>query len=109
MPAEFHFHSEALFEYAEATEFYVREASLRVADAFVTAIENALAKVAAAPERWRIIDEPEIRRYVLSKFPFIIYYRWESNTQMVVIYAVMHTSRDPLYWRERKGQPSVPP
>jgi len=42
MAASFSFHPEALFEYAEAANYYLREASVRVADGFVAAVESAL-------------------------------------------------------------------
>lgn len=101
MAAKLRFHTEALFEYAEATRFYLREASPRIASRFVDALEAAISSITAAPAQWRIVDDPEVRRYVLSRFPFVIYYGWEPTKEQVVIYAVMHTSRDPGYWRER--------
>ena len=75
--------------------------SARVAEAFVTAVEFAIAALVAAPGRWRAVEEPEIRRYVFSRFPFVIYYRWEPHHERVTIYAVMHCSREPGYWRHR--------
>ena len=104
MAASYSFHPEALFEYAEASNYYLREASPRVAEAFVTAVEFAIAALVAAPERWRIVEEPEIRRYVFSRFPFVIYYRWEPQREGVTIYAVMHCSREPGYWHHRIEQ-----
>lgn len=101
MATRYEFHPEALFEYAEATDYYLRMASLRVADAFVASVESAITAVADAPERWRIVEEPEIRRYVLSRFPFVIYYRWEPQQERVVVYAVMNSNREPGYWRAR--------
>ena len=101
MAASYGFHPEALFEYAEATNYYLHEASPRVADRFVTAVEAAVAALVAAPTRWRVVEEPEIRRYVFSRFPFVIYYRWEPQYERVTIYAVMHCSREPGYWHHR--------
>jgi len=98
------FHPEALFEYAEATRYYLNEASPRVAEAFVTTVEFAIAALVATPDRWRIVEAPEIRRYVFSRFPYIIYYRWEPQSERVSIYAVMHTSREPNYWHQRVEQ-----
>jgi plasmid stabilization system protein ParE len=72
MATSYSFHPEALFEYAEAANYYLREASPRVAEAFVTAVEFAIAALVAAPGRWRAVEEPEIRRYVFSRFPFVI-------------------------------------
>jgi len=37
------FHPEALLEFAEATSYYLREASPQLADAFVEAVESGLA------------------------------------------------------------------
>ena len=71
------FHPEALFEYAEAADYYLREASTRVAERFVTALEAAVATVVAAPTRWPVVEEPEIRRFILTGFPFVLYYRWD--------------------------------
>lgn len=101
MAVSYGFHPEALFEYAEATNYYLRQAAPCVADAFITAVESAVATLIAAPTRWRIIEVPEIRRYVFSRFPFVIYYRWESQHERVTIYAIMHCSREPGYWRHR--------
>jgi hypothetical protein len=102
MAATCGFHPDALFEYAEAASYYLREASLRITEAFVT-IESAVAVLVSAPTRRRIVEEPEIRRYVCSRFPFAIYYRWEPAHDRVTIYALMHCSREPGYWHRRIG------
>ena len=101
MATSYGFHPEALFEYAEATNYYLHEASPRVAERFVTTIESVVAALVAAPTRWRVVEEPEIRRYVFSRFPFVIYYRWEPQYERVTVYAVMHCSREPGYWHHR--------
>jgi plasmid stabilization system protein ParE len=101
MAASYSFHPEALLEYAEATNYYLHKASARVADRFVTGVESAVAALVAAPTRWRVVEEPEIRRYVFSRFPFVIYYRWEPQSERVTVYAVMHCSREPGYWQNR--------
>lgn len=101
MPTSYTFHPEALFEYAEATNYYIHEASPRVAEGFVTAVESAVAALVAAPTRWRVVEDPEMRRYVFTRFPFVIYYRWEPQHERVIIYAIMHCSREPGYWHRR--------
>jgi len=101
MAASYGFHPEALFEYEEAVNYYLREASAGVAEEFVTAIEAAIVSLLAAPERWRVVEEHEIRRYIFIHFPFVIYYRWEPRHERVTIYAVMHCSREPSYWHHR--------
>ena len=62
MAASYGFHPEALFEYAEATNYYLHEASVRVADRFIADVESAVAALVAAPTRWRVVEEPEIDR-----------------------------------------------
>ena len=101
MTTSYGFHPEALFEYAEATSYYLQEASPRVVDGFVATVESAVADLVAAPLRWRVVEEPGVRRCVFSRFPFVIYYRWEPQYERVTIYAVMHCSREPGYWRHR--------
>jgi toxin ParE1/3/4 len=95
------FHPEALEEYAEATRYYLREASARVAERFVTAVEAAVAGLVESPTRWPIVEAPAIRRYLFRLFPYVIYFRWEPLTERVTIYAVTHSSREPGYWRHR--------
>lgn len=97
----YRFHEYALTEFQEAADYYLKRAGLIVAERFVDEIEAAIAAVLAAPESWRVIVQPGIRRYVVHHFPYVLYYRWESPQQQVVIYAVMHMSRRPGYWKER--------
>jgi len=95
------FHPEALADYEETVRYYLTVASPGVADAFTANVEAAVAKVAADPERWPVVEAPEIRRAVLRRFPFVLYYRWEEHGKRLVFYAVMHCSREPGYWKHR--------
>ena len=101
MATSYGFHPEALFEYAEATHYYLQVASPEVAEAFVTTVESAIASILESPDRYRVVEPPEIRRYVFKRFPFVIYYQWDSQLERVGIHAVMHCSREPGYWRGR--------
>ncbi len=97
------FHSEAAEEYLAATQYYLDHASPLVAAAFVAEVEEAIQTLLASPTTWAVIEEPQIRRYLLKQFPYSIYYRWEPDQNRVSIYAVMHFSRRPGYWRDRVG------
>lgn len=99
--ASYGFHSEAADEYLAATRYYLEKASPLVAAAFVAEIEAAIQTLLASPTTWPVIEEPQIRRYLLRRFPYSLYYRWESERDRVSIYAVMHFSRRPRYWRDR--------
>ncbi len=72
-----------------------------MAQTFVIAVESAIGVILAAPTRWRVLEEPDVRRYVFRRFPYVLYYRWEAERQRVTIYAVMHCSREPGYWKHR--------
>jgi len=100
MPS-YSFHSEAAAEYLAATRYYLDHASPLVAAAFVAEIEAAIQTLLKSPTIWPVIEEPQIRRYLLRRFPFSIYYRWELAREVVSIYAVMHFRQLPGYWRDR--------
>lgn len=93
------FHSEAAEEYLDATRHYLDHASPLLAAAFVAEIEAAIQIILKSPTAWPVVDEPQIRRHLLKRFPYSLYYRCEQDR--ITIYAVMHFSRRPGYWRHR--------
>jgi len=99
--AAYGFHSDAAEEYLAATQYYLDHASPLVAAAFVAEVEAAVQTLTASPTRWAIVGEPQIRRCLLTRFPYSIYYRWEADLDRVSIYAFLHFSRRADYWRER--------
>jgi toxin ParE1/3/4 len=95
------FHPDALLEYAEATNYYLRGVSTAVAEQFIAAVESAVTCIVADPTRYRVVEQPGIRRFVFRRFPYVLYYRWEADREFVTIFAVMHCSREPGYWKQR--------
>ena len=79
----------------------IDHASPLVAAAFVAEVEAVIQTLLVSPTTWPVIEGPLIRRYLLKQFPYSIYYRWEPEQDRVSIYALMHFSRRPGYWRER--------
>src|SRR5258706_16062263 len=77
--ASYGFHSEAADEYEAATRYYLDHASPLVAAAFVAEIEAAIQTVLASSATWPVVEEPQIRRYLLRRFPYSLYYRWEPE------------------------------
>lgn len=94
----YHFHPEALNEYAEATQYYA-EFSVSLATGFVFEVENGINQILLYPQAWHPIEE-DVRRYLIKRFPFGIYYTIEGNGS-IIIQAVMHLSRKPGYWKAR--------
>ncbi len=99
--ASYGFHSEAADEYLAATRYYLDHSSPLVAAAFVAEIEAAIQTLLASPATWPVIEENQIRRYLLRRFPYSLYYRWEAEQDRVSIYAIMHFSKLTGYWRHR--------
>lgn len=94
----YYFHPEALHEYAEATQHYA-EISPSLAGAFVAQIENGISQLLLHPQAWSPVEE-DVRRYLIKRFPFGIYYTVEENNS-IIIQAIMHLSRKPDYWKTR--------
>ena len=92
------FHPEALEELRQAAEYYAaREPSLGLR--FLESIDEAIDRVLEAPTRWRVIED-DIRRCLTHVFPHGILYTIEQDD--VLILAVMHCSREPGYWKDRR-------
>jgi toxin ParE1/3/4 len=93
------FAEEALAEYIAAGQYYNGQIP-GLGDAFLNEVEVGVGKILAAPSTWRLI-EYDVRRFLVSRFPYGIYYTIEAD--MVVIWAIKHLHRDPDYWQERRG------
>ena len=93
------FHPEAVEEYLGAVSYYAA-ISPPLAESFIRAIEEGIEEILMFPEAWQIVEE-DVRRHLIKRFPFGIYYCIERDR--VMIYAVKHMSRDPNYWKSRVG------
>lgn len=85
-------------EYEEAHAWY-RARSERAAAGFEERIEQALERIAEAPEWWPAYDERH-RSYLLKRYPYVLIYRIVSG--QVLIVAVAHAKRRPGYWKDRE-------
>lgn len=65
---------------------------------FLQKLDSAFADLAANPERWPVVGH-EIRRRLISRFPYAVLYRLESAE--VVVVAIAHLRRRPDYGMER--------
>lgn len=90
----------AEIEIAEATTWYEGQRP-RLGRQFVESVERALVEIAERPEAWPLwIAKRPYRKFVLSRFPFTIFYKVEGATLVVV--AVAHSRRKPGYWMRRE-------
>jgi toxin ParE1/3/4 len=92
------FHPEALTEYAEAVQYYAEQRA-EVAQVFINNVEDAVHRIRESPDRYVVIDE-DVRRCMTRKFPYGVLYTIEQD--YILILAVMHCSREPGYWKNRR-------
>lgn len=78
-------------------EFYKQD-NPNVANTFFKEVDLSFKKIKENPESFPIIGL-SIRKYVLKKFPFIVYYKIDKYTIQII--AIFHTSRNPEIWRRR--------
>ena len=91
------FHPEAEAEHLETVAYYeTRRSGL---GSHYLAVEQALNAVRTDTHRFRIVQEPDIRRAPLVRFPLSIIYRKTSGR--IEILAVAHHKRRPAYWIAR--------
>lgn len=67
-------------------------------DEFLQELEGSLSRVCSAPEAHAMIHK-NVRRALLRRFPFGVFYRVEEAT--VVVLAVKHHKQHPRSWKRR--------
>jgi plasmid stabilization system protein ParE len=102
---EVELHPDASSELLAATRWY-EERRIGLAGDFVGYVTTTLARIAASPTVYPIWPGTEraqsvIRRAVVSRFPYVI--AFEVHLDRVLILAVAHAKRRPLYWFGRAG------
>ena len=66
---------------------------------FEAALAATLALLRQAPEAGPPVHR-DVRRVLLPRFPYAIYYRLAADT--IEVRGIFHQSRDPARWRERR-------
>src|SRR5437899_12077935 len=93
------YHPAIALELGEIRSFYNQRSS-GLGEEFVDEFERQVLVIAAAPERWMAIER-DIRRSMLKRFPFVIYFRHTSPDRIRVT-AVKPQRRHPAYGRDRQ-------
>lgn len=91
------YHPQAAEELIEASGFYEGRVS-GLGSRFLDAVEDSLAKLRGKPDL-APADDRGRRKYLIHGFPYVIIYRFESDSLYVL--AVAHTGRKPGYWAAR--------
>ncbi len=91
------FHPAADDELLDATAWYL-DRSTSAGERFAREIEDGVARIAEAPDRYPLTRFGR-RRFVLLHFPYDLVYR-VTDTEIEII-AIVHHARRPGYWRTR--------
>ncbi|MCB1076933.1 MAG: type II toxin-antitoxin system RelE/ParE family toxin, partial [Verrucomicrobiae bacterium] len=89
----------ALAAELEEIRDYYNERSAGLGAAFVNEFERHALAIAARPERWMIVEK-DIRRALMKRFPYVIYFR-VVDAKSVRITVVKHEKRHPAFGRDR--------
>ena len=83
------FHPAVAVEIKASYEWYQNQSEL----------ESAYQTITELPDTWPKFNT-DYRKFLLGKFPFSVIYR--ENKGYIFVVAVMHNSRKPNYWKNRK-------
>jgi plasmid stabilization system protein ParE len=92
------FNQAARKELFNSSLFYSKQAP-GLGERFLVEVENWVGEISRSPQRYPLYFK-DVRRCVMSQFPFGIYYRVEGTK--IRILAVAHSSRHPDYWKRRQ-------
>jgi len=92
------YHCEADVELVAAAKYYECQRE-RLGREFLHAIHLELAAIQRRPKRGLFFDRPT-RSCRVKGFPYRIIY--EEIADAIYIFAVMHLSREPEYWKRRR-------
>jgi len=74
-------------------------------DEFLAVLDECFDRIRDAPLAFSALEEisasDEFRRCLLDRFPYVVVFRCRPDELLVV--AVSHARRRPLYWLERLG------
>ena len=87
----------AQIEAGEAQDWYEAE-SRGLGVAFRTELDHAVLRLAANPLQFPIVLA-DIRRALLRRFPYALFFRIVDDA--VFVMACFHSSRDPTNWQQR--------
>jgi toxin ParE1/3/4 len=80
--------------------FYYEKQKVGLGLDFLSEVEQALVKIQKNPSLGAIYKIAGLRRYVLQRFPFLIFYA--EFDEFIWVVAIAHGKRKPNYWKARQ-------
>lgn len=90
-------HELAAKEFDDAIEWYELQSN-GLGERFKNAVTSQIEKIKTHPS-WYLIEDGEIYKAYVPKFPFKILFTFKNNT--ITIWAIAHMHRKPWYWQHR--------
>src|SRR5687767_7813809 len=90
----------ARLEFDEAADWYEEQQQGTKAE-FVQAVDIVLERVRTTPFAFPVVHGSKLRRALVDRFPYAVLFTVEDD--LILVFAVFHTSRNPLIWRGRIG------
>jgi plasmid stabilization system protein ParE len=88
---------EAQAEFDDAFDWYENQRP-GLGTVFAERVQDALDRISANPQLHATVFK-DIRKAVVQRFPYSVYYR--AETSRVLVIAVFHGRRDPSIWQAR--------
>ena len=85
------------FEIADSIEWYEAQEN-GLGRRFESTLESIVELIRRNPKKFPKVDG-EVRRTIVRRFPFIILFTVTDD--IISIFSVFHTSRNPMIWRDR--------
>jgi len=82
---------EVKIDLAEAKKYYFKKGGTSLSEDFKAEVNSEIDYIRKFPEHYQI-QYQNIRRALIAKFPYAIFYQISENT--LIIFAVLHTSQE---------------
>ena len=91
--------TDALQDIQHATDWYnFKQQGLGLR--FQKQVKKQINSLKSNPETYAV-RYADVRCMLVKKFPFLVHFSIDQKLQMVEVFAVYHTSRNPMIWEEK--------
>ena len=97
MAAELVIAPEAQGDLEEAYAWYEHQ-RIGLGEEYLRCVDACIETLTRSPEMYALLHET-YRRALVRRFPYAVYYEYLDD--VVTVYCVFHTARDPEKWRQR--------
>jgi len=92
--------SDALLDIQEATDWYNKQLA-GLGSRFQKQVKQQINSLKVNAENYSVRYN-DVRCMTIKKFPFLVHFIIENSTETVKVFAVIHTSRNPTIWEEKR-------